>query len=57
MSSAVTMVPRASLADTPPAPAAHDSRERFTAHNALIAGRARQRAALLTARKQATGKR
>jgi hypothetical protein len=50
-------VPRASLADTPPAPAAHDNRERFTAHNARITGHAQQRAALLTARKQAAGNR
>ncbi len=49
----IAMVPRASLADTPPAPTAHDNRERFSAHNARIAGHARQRAALLAARKQA----
>src|SRR5207237_372650 len=47
------MVPRASLADTPPAPTAHDNRERFLAHNARSAVRARARDALLTARKQA----
>jgi len=46
-------VPRASLADTPPAPTAHDNRERFLAHNARSAVRARARDALLTARKQA----
>ena len=51
----IAMVPRASLADTPPAPTAHDNRERFTAHNARITGQARQRAALLTARKQPAG--
>ena len=51
----IAMVPRASLADTPPAPTARDNRERLGAHNARIAGRARRRAALLTARKQAAG--
>ena len=51
----IAMVPRASLADTPPAPAARDNRERFTAHNARITAHARQRAALLTARKRAAG--
>jgi electron transport complex protein RnfB len=49
----IAMVPRASLADPPPAPPAHDNRERFSAHNARITGHAQQRAALLTARKQA----
>jgi electron transport complex protein RnfB len=49
----IAMVPRASLADTPPAPTPHDNRERFSAHNARITGHARQRAALLAARKQA----
>jgi electron transport complex protein RnfB len=49
----IAMVPRASPADTPPAPTAHDNRERFGAHNARISGHARQRAALLTARKRA----
>jgi len=51
----IALVPRASLADTPPAPTARDNRERFTAHNARIIAHTRQRAALLTARKQATG--
>ena len=51
----IAMVPRASLADTPPAPTAHDNRERCGAHDARIAGRAREREALLTARKQAAG--
>ena len=51
----ITMVPRASLADTPPAPTAHDNRERCGVHNARIAGRARERDTLLTARKQAAG--
>ncbi len=51
----IAMVPRASLADTPPAPTAHDNRERCGVHNARIAGRARERDALLTARKQAAG--
>ena len=50
----ITMVPRASLAETPAAPAAHENRERCLAHNARIARRARERAALLSARKQAT---
>ena len=49
----IAMVPRASLADTPAAPTAHDNRERFLAHNARSAARARARDALLTARKQA----
>ncbi|HLQ08762.1 MAG TPA: RnfABCDGE type electron transport complex subunit B [Steroidobacteraceae bacterium] len=51
----ITMVPRASLAETPAAPAAHENRERCLAHNARIARRARERGALLSARKQATG--
>jgi Na+-translocating ferredoxin:NAD+ oxidoreductase subunit B len=51
----ITMVPRASLPEQPPAPTAHDNRERFAAHNARISGRARQRAVLLAARKQADG--
>jgi electron transport complex protein RnfB len=51
----ITMVTRASLADAPPAPTAHDNRERFAARNARISGRARQRDALLTERKQAAG--
>jgi electron transport complex protein RnfB len=49
----IAMVPRASLADTPPAATAHDNRERFLAHNLRSAERARERSALLTARKQA----
>jgi electron transport complex protein RnfB len=51
----ITMVARASLADPPPAPTANDNRERFAAHNARLSARARQRAVLLTARKQAAG--
>jgi electron transport complex protein RnfB len=51
----IAMVPRASLADAPPAPTTYDNRERFSAHNARSSGHARQRAALLTARKQAAG--
>jgi H+/Na+-translocating ferredoxin:NAD+ oxidoreductase subunit B len=51
----ITMVPRASLAEQPPAPTAHDNRERFAAHNARISGLARQREVLLTSRKQAAG--
>jgi Na+-translocating ferredoxin:NAD+ oxidoreductase subunit B len=51
----ISMVPRVSLADPPPAPTAHENRERFAAHNARITGRARQRAQLLSARKRAAG--
>src|SRR5579863_2025344 len=51
----ISMVPRASLADAPPAPTAHENRQRFAAHNARITGQARQRAVLLSARKQAAG--
>ena len=51
----ISMVARASLANPPPAPTAHDNRERFAAHNARIIGRARQRAVLLMARKLAAG--
>jgi electron transport complex protein RnfB len=51
----ISMVPRASLPDHSPAPAAHENRVRFMAHNTRITGRARQRAALLTDRKQAAG--
>jgi electron transport complex protein RnfB len=49
----IAMVPRASLSDAPRAPAAAENRERFAAHGARAAGRARERAALLTARKLA----
>lgn len=49
----ITMVPRASLSDAPPAPAAQENRERFAAHGVRAAGRSGERAALLAARKQA----
>lgn len=48
----IRMVPRASIADAPPAPRARDSRRRYEAHQERIARRARERGALLTARKQ-----
>jgi len=48
----ITMVPRASLPAAPPAPTAPDNRARFTAHNARLAARAREQAALVAARKQ-----
>ena len=49
----ITMVPRGSLAYAEPAPAGHDSRTRFAAHNHRIAVRASARAALLGERKKA----
>ena len=49
----IAMLPRASLADAPGAPAPEENRERFGAHNTRTAARAGERAALLTARKQA----
>jgi electron transport complex protein RnfB len=49
----IEMVPRASLATAPPAPAAADNRARFAAHGARLALRAAERAMLLAARKQA----
>jgi electron transport complex protein RnfB len=49
----ITMVPRTTLTDAPPAPDAHLNRERFYAHNARIARRADEQAAVLVARKQA----
>ena len=49
----IAMVPRASLAAAPPAPTASDNRARFAAHEARRARRAAERAALLSARKQA----
>lgn len=48
----IAMVPRASLPGAPPAPAATDNRTRFTAHNARLAARAHEHAALVAARKQ-----
>ena len=47
----IAMVPRASLPDAPRAPAPPENRERFDAHNARAAGRACERAALLSERK------
>jgi electron transport complex protein RnfB len=49
----ITMVPRTTLTDAPPAPDVHLNRERFYAHNARIARRADEQAAVLVARKQA----
>jgi electron transport complex protein RnfB len=48
----ITMVPRAAATDLP-APPALDNRARFAAHNARNAHRAGERAALISARKQA----
>jgi electron transport complex protein RnfB len=46
----IAMVPRETwVADSP---GAHENRERFAAHNARLARRAQEQAALLTARKQ-----
>jgi Na+-translocating ferredoxin:NAD+ oxidoreductase subunit B len=47
----IAMLPRASLSAAPRAPASPENRERFDAHTARAAGRARKRAALLTERK------
>jgi len=49
----IAMVPRASLAGAPPAPAPGDNRARYGAHGARIAARSGQRASLVAARKQA----
>jgi len=49
----IAMVPRASLAAAPRAPLPQENRERFAAHGARDARRAAERAALLSARKQA----
>ncbi len=51
----IKMVPRADLADAPPAPEPHYNRERFYAHNARLARQADEQAAVLAARKQAAG--
>ena len=51
----ITMVPRSDLADAPPAPEPPTNRERFDAHNERLARRARERDALLAARKQMAG--
>jgi Na+-translocating ferredoxin:NAD+ oxidoreductase subunit B len=48
----ISMVPRASLADAPAAPASHANRERFHAHNERSARRAREHDALVASRKQ-----
>jgi H+/Na+-translocating ferredoxin:NAD+ oxidoreductase subunit B len=48
----ISMVPRSSLADASAPPTAHDNRERFGAHNARIAARERERAALVAERKR-----
>jgi Na+-translocating ferredoxin:NAD+ oxidoreductase subunit B len=49
----ITLVPRASLAQAGPAPAAVDNRRRFAAHQGRYAAQARERAALLNERKRA----
>jgi electron transport complex protein RnfB len=49
----IAMVPRAGAAAAPRAPTAQENRERCAAHDARAAGRERERAALLAARKQA----
>lgn len=51
----ISMVPRASLAHAPAAPASRANRERFLAHNERIARRANERDALLASRKQLAG--
>ena len=48
----ISMVPRSALPDAPEPPAVHDNRERFGAHNARIAARSRERAALVAERKR-----
>jgi Na+-translocating ferredoxin:NAD+ oxidoreductase subunit B len=49
----IAMVPRAHVADAPLAPAPEENRARFAAHAARAVDRARERDALLRARKQA----
>ena len=49
----IRMVPRASLADAPAAPAPADNRARFELHNTRALQRASRRAALVQARKHA----
>jgi Na+-translocating ferredoxin:NAD+ oxidoreductase subunit B len=51
----IRMVPRAQLADAPPAPSAQDNRARFDVHNHRAAARAERRAVLLQARKAGAG--
>lgn len=48
----ISMVPRSALVGAPEPPTAHDNRERFSTHNARIAARERERAALVAARKR-----
>jgi electron transport complex protein RnfB len=48
----ITVVPRASLTGAPAAPDAQSNRQRFHAHNERLARRARERDALLAARKR-----
>ncbi len=47
----IRMLPRAELADAPPAPGAADNRARFAARNVRLVQQAHNRAALLSARK------
>ena len=49
----ISMVPRAALPNAAPAPGAVENRARYAAHGARLLGRETQRAALLSARKQA----
>jgi Na+-translocating ferredoxin:NAD+ oxidoreductase subunit B len=49
----IAMVPRATLPDAPPAPAAQDNRKRFEAHGARSARCSAERDTLLAARKEA----
>lgn len=49
----IAMVPRAGIADAPLAPRPEENRARFALHAARAVARARERAALLLARKQA----
>jgi Na+-translocating ferredoxin:NAD+ oxidoreductase subunit B len=51
----IVMVPRASLAAAPPAPLPQESRARFLAHGARAAAQTRERAMLLSERKQSQG--
>ncbi len=48
----ITLVPRPAAPETPPAPSPEANRRRFQAHNARVAQRADDRAALLAARKR-----
>jgi electron transport complex protein RnfB len=49
----IAMVPRAALPNAAPAPGAAENRARYAAHGARLIARETQRAALLSARKQA----